>query len=978
MNLEHLSKAQKERIVWIDYFKAIAIILMVIGHICGKYNMYIYQFHMAAFFFISGYCMNWKKGGKLQIIWEKFYSLIFPLIIVFVFGAITMIFFHTAGIYEDIWLGSYIGFAETLKQFFIYDRNYVWWMGACWFIEVLFYISIFHAVLWKLIEKVKRHQTLIFFMSTLFFYFVGLNLAQNGTTTRNIDLILIGSFFYGLGTICKTLSARWKESRISIGLVGWTVLLITTVFLIITLSKIPQITVDYPSRTFHHLFLNILAAINGIVCVISLSKIGEAIFEKIKVLKKFFMFIGQNTIGVVFFHFCFFKLCMVLLMFFGVVDYAYLKNFTPDGEIGERYLLFFLIVSLFGSIGIWKLITCNKAGKIIMGEDKEFRSKLYTAFINKLSYLKGRIDFKKKGISIFENIKVLFPTLYQRIIGVLFGFFIFWPLTSQGIILNDELQFRFTRKTGLINLLISRINGEIKMGRPLRIAAGVNETLNFLTNNMWINRIVQIGILLVSIVVFGLLVFEIFQSKKLAKMTMLFIVIFLPITVEHSVPNAFIGLCAIPVIWLGVSVIAWCRYLLSEEKSSLFIAMVAWGLALLGYEYMVTYTPLFLLLYINKKGKKNISIMDAIKKCIYPISMGVMYIVGTFGFQKISGSTYNGASIGFVSLESSFNIIKVLVMSSIPGYFWFNSKYQYLMYLYTGEKYVELTGVAVSPSLLFTNEIIKKQAFEFFLTYVLQPRIIISALAIILISWKLLSDKEDKRTKRSPLASSMALICIFLYLIIPILPNSIAEMYQGIVTENFFTSLPVSLLITFTMCLLISYCLIGFINIITNKYACALFVVGIIMVALPVQVMNGIIGGVHAQDFRRLEEIESLFETNCIRNLDNSIVYSRDMFETKNLLAVHADYWDQWALYCDLNIHFITEGEAQYAIYYTDESYFTIIGSESVFVLSRQKLPDEIKLQIGQNEFILVTTQNYLWDNGYLCYTFPIQEIIVL
>ena len=43
------------RIEWCDIFKGIVIVLMVVGHCTGRFNSYIYQFHMAAFFFISGY-----------------------------------------------------------------------------------------------------------------------------------------------------------------------------------------------------------------------------------------------------------------------------------------------------------------------------------------------------------------------------------------------------------------------------------------------------------------------------------------------------------------------------------------------------------------------------------------------------------------------------------------------------------------------------------------------------------------------------------------------------------------------------------------------------------------------------------------------------------------------------------------------------------------------------------------------------------
>ena len=40
----------KKRELWGDCFKAFTICLVVIGHTTGKFNPFIYQFHMAAFF----------------------------------------------------------------------------------------------------------------------------------------------------------------------------------------------------------------------------------------------------------------------------------------------------------------------------------------------------------------------------------------------------------------------------------------------------------------------------------------------------------------------------------------------------------------------------------------------------------------------------------------------------------------------------------------------------------------------------------------------------------------------------------------------------------------------------------------------------------------------------------------------------------------------------------------------------------------
>lgn len=61
----------EKRIEWIDIFKALAIVMVVIGHSTGKFNAYIYQFHVAAFFFISGYVSKMDKVSIGKELYKK-------------------------------------------------------------------------------------------------------------------------------------------------------------------------------------------------------------------------------------------------------------------------------------------------------------------------------------------------------------------------------------------------------------------------------------------------------------------------------------------------------------------------------------------------------------------------------------------------------------------------------------------------------------------------------------------------------------------------------------------------------------------------------------------------------------------------------------------------------------------------------------------------------------------------------------------
>ena len=72
-----------QRLKWIDIAKAIAIILMVVGHssIPSFISDFIYAFHMPLFFIASGWTTNWNKYSFSDFIKKKFGSLLLPFIV---------------------------------------------------------------------------------------------------------------------------------------------------------------------------------------------------------------------------------------------------------------------------------------------------------------------------------------------------------------------------------------------------------------------------------------------------------------------------------------------------------------------------------------------------------------------------------------------------------------------------------------------------------------------------------------------------------------------------------------------------------------------------------------------------------------------------------------------------------------------------------------------------------------------------------
>ena len=64
--LSEMNSAIKTRVNWIDYAKAIAMVLVIFGHIATRNCLkdWIYSFHMPLFFSLSGITLKISGGAR--------------------------------------------------------------------------------------------------------------------------------------------------------------------------------------------------------------------------------------------------------------------------------------------------------------------------------------------------------------------------------------------------------------------------------------------------------------------------------------------------------------------------------------------------------------------------------------------------------------------------------------------------------------------------------------------------------------------------------------------------------------------------------------------------------------------------------------------------------------------------------------------------------------------------------------------------
>lgn len=368
---------EKQRIAWIDIYKGLAIILVVLGHSTGKFNGYIYQFHMAAFFCISGYTAlkSIEEESFQEFFIKKITTLMIPCFIMVILFGLFYVFLDKINILA-IWdSNNFVGIKLLLKEF-VYNGNInISCLGASWFIIVLFGIFILNKVIYTMTKK-KNIFIYILINVALYClaYFMMLKEINIHIAYFDITLVFIGQFFFMIGLITHKYGVLdvLADKKISIVVLGLTLLTIYK------FGTVAGVTVDYPSHFFPNFVLNTIAGINGALCLAAISRL----FEKLKPVEIIFSNIGKNSLGILFLHFSGMKIAYIVLYGLKVVPIEFIGNLVPTTEIGNQYWWLILITGLMFSMIIWKLLKNIPILNMACGQLK-IDSKVLITFVSK-------------------------------------------------------------------------------------------------------------------------------------------------------------------------------------------------------------------------------------------------------------------------------------------------------------------------------------------------------------------------------------------------------------------------------------------------------------------------------------------------------------------------------------------------------------------------------------------------------------------
>lgn len=154
----------EKRISWADALRGALILMIVYGHTASNGDTlkhYVYSFHVAAFFFLSGFLFSKGSGGFKAFLRKKFTSLMIPY---YIFSVISIVIFSLLGSFASVKLDVAIKHGEVYKNVLgmLYANaveGYMKWNLPLWFLPCMFVSQLFaYPVFEKTASLVKKNS----------------------------------------------------------------------------------------------------------------------------------------------------------------------------------------------------------------------------------------------------------------------------------------------------------------------------------------------------------------------------------------------------------------------------------------------------------------------------------------------------------------------------------------------------------------------------------------------------------------------------------------------------------------------------------------------------------------------------------------------------------------------------------------------------------------------------------------------------
>lgn len=221
-----------KRIDWIDNAKALAIILVVIGHagIPVLINSYILSFHMPLFFVVSGFLYNEDKYSSVPLIEyakKRFKRLIVP----YLWFSVATVMLST--VIQYIVKGKLISLVYPILSILLCTniKNSDMIESVLWFLPCIFVVELLF-VSFRKFTKSNAITIVFVIMLSIISYILSITIGHKIPFT--IDIAFFALLFYGIGFVLKKEALLFmsnisdsKRKAIMVALIGFSISLLS-------------------------------------------------------------------------------------------------------------------------------------------------------------------------------------------------------------------------------------------------------------------------------------------------------------------------------------------------------------------------------------------------------------------------------------------------------------------------------------------------------------------------------------------------------------------------------------------------------------------------------------------------------------------------------------------------------------------------------------------------------------------------------
>lgn len=331
---------------WITYFKAIGIILVVIGHSGAPSSIvnFIGLFHMAMFFFISGYLYKDRDTyNPIKYIFKRVKSLYIPFIIWQILFVILHNIFYYMNIYSSsIYYAGQVGGLYTGTDIVKSLVNVITFRpmeqigGAMWFLPALFSTSvIFCLIRYISIKIINKKSEYITTLLVLLCYIVG----YNTDLPRLLSVSLVALIIFWLGFKYKKFEYNVTLNPV-VAVICFSILIVLNEY-----GTVSMVSNSYPNMLFF-----IVTSLSGIYIMIYILRTFKCFNKKSGILN----FIGNNTVYIMILHFISFKIVSIAIISIYGLDIQRVAEF-PVINIEGLWFVAYTVIGILVPSGYVKV-----------------------------------------------------------------------------------------------------------------------------------------------------------------------------------------------------------------------------------------------------------------------------------------------------------------------------------------------------------------------------------------------------------------------------------------------------------------------------------------------------------------------------------------------------------------------------------------------------------------------------------------------